>query len=85
MLLIITTLVGSLMGLSYLPQTRRIIQLKRSEELSITTYVIILFGASVWLIYGISRHDSALIIANICGIFGAGSVLLAALYYRKTR
>lgn len=83
MLEAITTVTGSLMGLSFLPQAWRIIKLKHAEEVSIITFSFILFGACVWIAYGISINDKALIIANICGVIGVISVLAATLYYRK--
>lgn len=83
MLEIFTTVVGSLMGLSFLPQAWKIFQLKRSEEISLFTVGFILFGASVWVFYGVIYKDPVIIVANICGIIGSGTTLAAALYYRR--
>lgn len=83
MLEVFTTIIGSMMGLSFLPQAWRIYRLKRSDEISIFTYAFIMFGGAVWVAYGVSVADKVIIIANICGMIGCGSVLAATLYYRK--
>lgn len=85
MLEIFTTIIGSLMGLSFLPQTWQIYKLKRSEEVSIITYSFFTFGTLVWIAYGISSNDLVIIVANTCGFIGSVSVLIATIYYRNKK
>lgn len=85
MLEVFTTIIGSLMGLSFLPQTWQIYKLKRSEEVSIFTFSFFTFGTLVWITYGISSEDLVIIIANSCGFIGAASVLLTTIYYRNKK
>jgi uncharacterized protein with PQ loop repeat len=83
MLEMFTAVVGSLMGLSFLLQTWRIYKFKRSEEVSILTFSWLLFGTITWLTYGVSISDPVIIVANMCGLIGIGSVLAITLRYRK--
>lgn len=83
MLDVFTTIIGSLMGLSFLPQTWKIFKLKKSEEVSLFTFAFFAFGTCTWIAYGVSVEDYVIVIANTCGFIGSMSVLITAIYYRK--
>ena len=50
--------------LANIPQTYKIIKEKNTEGVSAYTYTLLLFGTSLWTIYGILNGDWPIIIAN---------------------
>lgn len=50
--------------LSFLPQVLKIVQTRDTQSLSLMMYVIFTLGVATWLVYGILRSDSAVIVAN---------------------
>lgn len=56
-----------------IPQTIKVIRTRSTKSLSAATYVMLFLGMLLWVIYGISRNDIPLILANsvaglLCGI-----------------
>lgn len=47
-----------------LPQAIRIIRLKETRDISLSTFVILAFGVTCWFVYGIHSKDVPLILAN---------------------
>lgn len=51
--------------LSYIPQLLKIIKTKKTDDISLWMYILLTFGLSCWLIYGIILKDIPLISSNI--------------------
>jgi MtN3 and saliva related transmembrane protein len=83
LLAILATVFGTLMSLGYFPQTLKIIKRKSSADVSVTTYLIFTPGILIWLLYGISLNNLALILSNVVALIGAFSIIITYFYYRK--
>jgi MtN3 and saliva related transmembrane protein len=83
LLAILATVFGTLMSLGYFPQTFKIIKRKSSADVSVTTYLIFTPGILIWLLYGISLNNLALILSNVVALIGAFSIIITYFYYRK--
>jgi len=80
---IIAAVMGSIMSLSYFSQVYRILKRKSVEDLSLTLFIIFFIGMIVWILYGLSVNSYPVIIANIIGLVGAGTII--ALYFKYKR
>ncbi|MCX7593823.1 MAG: SemiSWEET transporter [Fischerella sp.] len=49
---------------AFLPQMMKTWQTKSAKDVSYTMLIIFIIGIFLWLLYGIFRHDLAIIIAN---------------------
>jgi len=58
-------LAGFLTTISLLPQVVKVITTQDTKSISLWMYIIFVIGISLWLIYGLMRHDYPLIISNI--------------------
>jgi len=55
---------GTLTTSSFIPQIIKIIKTKSAKDVSLVMFIIISFGISLWLVYGILKSDIPIIIAN---------------------
>jgi len=74
---------GLFMAFAYAPQVYKIWKNKSSADVSLITFVMFALGVSFWLVYGISISNMPLIVANVTGLIGICSVIIACLIYRK--
>ena len=49
---------------AFLPQVVKTLKTKKTEDLSLITFLMILFGTILWFIYGYSLGDKPLMFAN---------------------
>jgi MtN3 and saliva related transmembrane protein len=49
---------------STVPQIRKALRTKKSDDLSIRFIIVLIVGLSLWVIYGIGKNDIVLIIGN---------------------
>jgi len=81
----VTKLIGLLAAflttMSFVPQTIKIIQTQKTDDISTPMYLMLVSGLILWLTYGILRKDRPLILANIVSLIFAGSVLMLKLFY----
>ncbi len=59
---------GAITSIGFLPQLYRGYKTKRLDDISYWMPLVLAFGMSLWLMYGILRDDLAIIIANTFGI-----------------
>lgn len=80
------TLIGIMAGvfttLSFLPQVIKAWKTKRTEDLSLSMYLIFVSGVVLWLVYGIIKADLPIILANSVTAILAGSVLIMKMIYK---
>ena len=69
--------------LSSIPQARQLVVTKRSDELSLTTWIVWLGTQLVSFMYAISIAQTALIFANIGWITFYAVMVGLILYYRR--
>ena len=71
------TIVGLLAGLcttlSFIPQIVKIYRTGRTQDLSLSTYVLLVIGLYLWVVYGVVLDQIAIILPNML-------VLAMALY-----
>jgi len=62
------TLIGlaaaTLTTVGFIPQAFKIIRTRNTRDLSLTMYIILAIGVTLWLIYGIMINDLPVIFAN---------------------
>lgn len=81
-LAIATTIMGTLMSLSYFLQIAKILKTKSVKDLSLIMFVIFAVGLTLWLAYGIALKNPPLIISNIMAVIGSYWILILILKYR---
>ena len=62
------TLGGILLTISALPQIYKIIKTRKADDLSITFVILLLLGKACWLLHGITKKDTQLVIWNFVGV-----------------
>jgi MtN3 and saliva related transmembrane protein len=72
---------GVLMAVSPVLQIVRIVRRRSSEDLSISYFSVLIVGFGLWLAYGISIKNAALIVPNaVALVVGVTTVVVAASY-----
>lgn len=66
--------------LAFVPQVFKAWKYKSTQDISLTMYLVLLFGLILWLIYGIHHNSLAIILAN--AITGVLVVLMLILKFR---
>ena len=73
---------GVFMAVSPLLQIRRMVQRRSSSDLSLSYLAVLLIGFALWIAYGISLGNPALIIPNGVALAVGIATVLVALRYR---
>jgi MtN3 and saliva related transmembrane protein len=77
---------GVVMALSPLLQIRRMIERSSSEDVSISYFIVLLVGFGLWIAYGISITNVALVVPNaVALVVGTATIMVAAWYRRGHR
>jgi uncharacterized protein with PQ loop repeat len=72
---------GVLMAISPALQIRRIIERRSSDDVSLRYYGVLLVGFTLWVAYGLSIGNLALIVSNsVAFVVGSATVLIARRY-----
>lgn len=66
---------------SFLPQAYAAIKHRDTKSLSLGMYIIFTFGVALWLVYGLCKHDLAIIGANCITLILASTILITKLRY----
>lgn len=77
---IIGYLAATLTTLSFLPQALLTLKTRQTESLSLGMYSLFTTGVLLWLIYGLSISDKAIIFANSITFLLALSILSFKVY-----
>jgi MtN3 and saliva related transmembrane protein len=80
-LAILASFAGIFMGLSSIPQLIKIYKLKSAKDISAVAHIIIVTGASIWMLYGIELGDFPIIASNLVGIVTNGMILYGCYKY----
>lgn len=73
---------GFFTALAMLPQLIKIIKTKEAQEISVKTYIILLSGLILWVIYGIVQKDFPVIITNAFSCIVNLLIVIFSLKYR---
>jgi len=77
----IGSIAGILTTLAFVPQVIKVIKTKDTEALSLGMYSIQVIGIALWLIYGLTIKDFALISANAVTLCMSLTILAYKLRY----
>ena len=50
--------------IAFVPQVIKVIRSKKTNNLSLTTYVIFTIGVGLWLVYGLFKNSISMILGN---------------------
>tara|TARA_B100000989_G_scaffold289588_1_gene261649 strand:- start:74 stop:343 length:270 start_codon:yes stop_codon:yes gene_type:complete len=50
--------------LAFIPQVLKVIKLKKTDGLSLTTYIIFTLGVALWLVYGFFKNSISMVLGN---------------------
>lgn len=74
-----THLIGSIAAfcttVSFLPQVAQIVFTRQTAGISLPMYILFVSGIALWLLYGLLRQDSPLVVANAITLLLSGTVL----------
>lgn len=66
-----------------IPQAYKIIKTRSTKDISTLTFTILFIGLVLWLLYGISKNDLPIIIANSIAATIAGIIIILKFTSRK--
>jgi len=66
---------AALTSFSMIPQAIKSIRYKQLNDLSIVTYVFLVTGVILWIVYGVFQKDIPIILANGIALFPTGIIL----------
>jgi MtN3 and saliva related transmembrane protein len=72
---------GVLTVSSFLPQVVRTWRSRRTADLSLGMFVLLVTASTLWIIYGFVINDSAVILTNVGMVLLNGSIGVAKLRY----
>ena len=73
---------GIVMALSPVLQIRRILDRRSSDDVSISYFLVLLFGFTLWIAYGISIGNLILVIPNTVAVCVAVLTIVIARRFR---
>jgi MtN3 and saliva related transmembrane protein len=76
----LATITGVFLGLGSLPQAVKIFQTKHAEDIAPLTYIIMVVGSFIWILYGLELKSLPLVIPNVLGVL-LGTVILAGWFF----
>lgn len=71
----IATVTGIFLGLGSLPQAIKIFQTKSARDIAPASYIIMVVGSSIWILYGLELQSFPIVIPNVLGVL-LGTVIL---------
>ena len=78
---LLATISGSVMALSGFPQAWKIFRRKSAGDIAPVTYLILIPGGIIWILYGVEISNMPIILSNVIGLFTAASILLGWFLY----
>jgi MtN3 and saliva related transmembrane protein len=78
----IASVAGISMGLSSLPQVYKIYKRKSAADISVTSHLIIVIGAFIWLLYGLEIKSIPIILSNFIGILTNSLIIIGCFNYK---
>ncbi len=69
----------------FIPQIIRAMRTKRLDDVSPVMYMLLIFGLSLWLSYGIHLKDMIIISANAVGLLFSIFILVLRFKYMRQR
>lgn len=79
----LASIAGVAMSLANYPQAYKIYKTKSAGDISVLTYIILVSGGIIWLIYGISIKNIPIIVTYSFGDISVILVLIGILKYKN--
>jgi MtN3 and saliva related transmembrane protein len=76
---------GVVMAMSPILQIRKIVRLRSSRDVSIGYLTVLVVGFALWIAYGLSIHNAALVIPNIVALLMGLATIGVSLSYGSRR
>lgn len=83
MLAIIAGTLGTISGFGFFIQSFKLISRKSAQDISYTTFLLVLVTSAAWVAYGVQANNLPLTIANSVGAAGSATVILLTFHYNK--
>ncbi|GAB7389664.1 SemiSWEET transporter [Lactococcus garvieae] len=74
-MIILGLLAGALTGISFFPQSIKLIKKKDTSSISLLTYLLFTLGVLLWIIYGFIIKDLAVLLTNLITIIPCLTIL----------
>lgn len=71
--------------LAFLPQVLKVWRSKSAQDISLLTFSALTSGVACWLVYGLLIDSASIILANLCTLVLAASILVLKLRYTSSR
>ena len=68
---------------AFIPQTIKVFRTKRTEDLSLRTFLFLSLGIILWIIYGVFLSSIPIILANSITLFMTGYILYMIIKHKK--
>jgi len=78
---VIGTVAGTLTTAAYLPQVVKVWRSRSAGDISLQMYVLMVTGATLWIVYGALNGDWPIIIANVVSLLFTATILVFKLRY----
>ncbi len=73
------------MGLSSLPQAIKIFRTNSAVDIAPLTYVIMVLGSAIWILYGVELKSLPIVIPNALGVILGATILVGWFLYGKPK
>ena len=81
----LATITGVFLGLGSAPQAIKIFQTKSAVDIAPSSYVIMVIGSSIWILYGLELKSLPIIVPNVLGVILGTIILTGWSLYGKLR
>lgn len=78
---VIGTVAGTLTTAAYLPQVVKVWRSRSANDISLQMYILMVTGASLWVVYGVLLMQWPVIAANAVSLFFTAIILAFKLRY----
>ncbi len=79
----LATITGVFLGLGSLPQAIKIFRTKSAKDIAPLSYLIMVVGSSIWILYGFELKSLPIVIPNVLGVILGTVILLGWFRYGK--
>lgn len=79
----LAAITGVFLGLGSLPQAIKIFRTKSAKDISPVTYIIMVVGSFIWILYGLELKSLPLVIPNVLGCILGSVILIGWFLYGK--
>lgn len=81
----LAAITGVFLGLGSLPQAIKIFQTKSAGDIAALSYVIMVVGSCIWILYGLELKSLPIVIPNVLGVILGTIILVGWFLYGKPR